>query len=138
MNAPKTAAERKLNKLAARVVPFLPANLPDAVKVAHIRAMSGLGAQGQARYLEQVYSGLSLEKNASVASASNYFQLAKKAEDEDMDGDDDVAEALESAAAEIEGKKEEGKEEAKEEEAAKEASARLAAATARVSGIRVG
>lgn len=137
VNAPKTASERKLNKLAARVVPFLPANLPDAVKVAHIRAMSGLGAQGQARYLEQVYSGLRLEKSASVQSASNFFQLAKKAEDEDMDGDDDVAEALEGAAAEIEGKKEKSEGDEKDE-GSKEASARLAAATARVSGIRVG
>lgn len=141
------SAQEKLNKVAQRVLPYLPNTMSDRAKVAHIRAMAKLGsAKKEARYLQAVYAGAGLDKTASYHAANEYLALAMKIAEDEGEEDFEVASALEEAAEELEGEavekiKEEAEEKGKEEgeteqEEAKEASLRaLQNAAARIANI---
>lgn len=129
------------DKTAALVIPYLPANLSDAQKVAHINAMSPLSTMGKAKYLGNMYVAYGADKTAAVQTAA---QFLKSAEEDAAHEDMEVAQAMEQAAEELEGKAraESGEGEPAAEEAAeaadgaKQAAAlqRLTAAVARIAG----
>jgi len=133
VSAPKTAAERHLERTAALLIQFLPTALTDVQKVAHIRACAALTPAQQVNYLTKVASVSGIDQ-ATVAQIPDAFFSAVKTASEGED-DYEVAQALEAAAAEL-GNRAEHKEDAAvrklTEEKTAAALAQLSAATARV------
>lgn len=129
------SAMAAFDKTASATIAFLPNEMSDAEKVAHINAMLPLGTGARAKYLERMYVAYGADKTAAARVADAF---RKKADDEAAE-EMEVAHALEQAAEELEHGAEHEKTEEKplveEMEEVKEASIkRLAAAAARVAG----
>lgn len=120
--AQKTAAYlNRVEKIAAAVIPYLPAELPEYAQLAHLRSLSKLASFDQGKYLYLVYNAYGIPDTQALGFAQEYVKRAsdmgvdegeadtegKDAEGKDSDTDDGssdeaVAEALEAAANEIE------------------------------------
>jgi hypothetical protein len=100
---PSKTAMVLFNKTATLVLPFLPTAMPDHQKVAHINAMSTLGARGKAMYLDRMYVAYGAEKTASLAYAQSFYKKASECENMDDEQEElEVAQALEHAAENLE------------------------------------
>lgn len=107
-SATKHAEARRLaifDKVAQRVLPWMPKTLSDKAKVAHVNALTGLSPRAQSKYLETVYGTCGLDKTAAAQYAGAFLKQAmdeeEKAKDEAAE-DFEVAQAMEQAAEEIE------------------------------------
>lgn len=126
----KSAAERVFDKVAKLVVPYLPEQMPDTHKVAHINAMSPLSDSGKARYLGELYASLKVASDEAEKAVAHFKKTASDAEGKE---DFEIASAMEAAAEELEGK---AVKEMTEDESEKEAAyARLKAASARIASV---
>lgn len=90
------------DKTAAATIAFLPNEMQDAEKVAHINAMLPLSAGGRAKYLERMYVAYGLDKTAAARIADAFRKKAEDEAEEEME----VAKAMEQAAEELEAKAE--------------------------------
>lgn len=77
----KNAAFEVLFKEASKdLVPYLPAEMEDEQKVAHVRTMLGMDTGQRASYLHDLYSALGAQKEASEAVRDHYFKTAAEKE----------------------------------------------------------
>lgn len=88
------------DKTAAATIAFLPNEMGDAEKVAHINAMLPLSAGGRAKYLERMYLAYGADKTAAARVSAAFRKKAEDEAEEEME----VAKAMEQAAEELEHK----------------------------------
>lgn len=129
---PAKTAMVLFNKTATLVLPFLPEKMSDVQKIAHINAMSTLGARGKAMYLDRMYVAYGAEKTASLNYAQAFYKVASDCENMDDEAEElEVAQALEHAAENLEDQTEAHTESHSDEKMAS-ATARLSAAAQRI------
>lgn len=132
---PAKTAMVLFNKTATLVLPFLPEKMSDVQKIAHINAMSTLGARGKAMYLDRMYVAYGAEKTASLNYAQAFYKVASDCENMDDEAEElEVAQALEHAAENLEDQTEAHTESHMDEAEGKTAAAmeRLSAAAQRI------
>ena len=89
----KNAFDQLFQKAASQIVPYLPENMDDNVKVSHVRAMIGLEKEERASYLDHLYVSLGSQKEAAEAVGDHFLKAAAHAEpDGDECPDDEEAE----------------------------------------------
>lgn len=76
----KSAFDQLFEATGKDVVPYLPANMDDKVKVAHVRAMMGLDTEDRGRYLENLYSQLGQSKVAAAGVRDHFIKSASGSE----------------------------------------------------------
>jgi len=81
----KNAFDQLFAKTAQQVVPYLPENMNDEVKVGHVRAMLGLEVPERADYLGNLYYSMGVQKEAAE-SVRDHFR--KSAAHKEPDGDE--------------------------------------------------
>jgi hypothetical protein len=108
----KNAFDQLFENTAKQVVPYLPENMQDEQKVAHVRAMMGLETSDRAGYLQNLYTGLGAKKEAAAAVRNHFI----KAAEESCDSSEEKKEEGPGLPAFM--KKEEKSEEKKEEKSA--------------------
>lgn len=91
----KSAFDRLFEATAERILPYLPAKMEDAQKVAHIRHTMGLDTRERAQYLGTIYLKLGAAQESArsvhdhfLKAASEEEEKEEKDEDEDSDPDD--------------------------------------------------
>lgn len=62
---------------ARRVVPYLPQNMPDATKVAHVQALMAVDEPQRAVYLSNLYAQMGSQKTAAEAVGLHYLKTAE-------------------------------------------------------------
>lgn len=130
VNTPKTAAERHLERTAALIVPFLPSNLTDAQKVAHIRACDPLTVPQQISYVSKLASAYQVPADVIGQIPEAFSTHATKVAGVSGEDDYEVAQALEAAASSLSAQAE-----AHEDSAIKKLTAeKTAAALAKITG----
>lgn len=72
----KSAFDQVFEQTANQIVPYLPAKMPDAQKLAHVRAVMGLNTDEQGQYLQELYTNLGAEKTAAANLAQKYVKTA--------------------------------------------------------------
>lgn len=138
----KSAAFETLFKTAAsELVPYLPQDMDENTKVAHVRAMLGMETSNRAAYLHDLWSSLGSQKEAAESIRDHYFKTASapalppalwKAAEEDSECDSkDSDEDSEDSDSEDEDKDEKNE----NPFAKKEASSTLSALRAAVSNL---
>lgn len=73
----KSAFDQVFETTAGLVVPYLPKDMEDAQKVAHVRAAMGLNRDEQAVYLQELYSKLGAEKTAAESVKTHFLKAAE-------------------------------------------------------------
>ena len=81
----KTAFDILFERTARQVVPYLPRQLSDDVKVAHVRNMLGLDARGRADYLGRFYVQSGMQQKLAQSYRSQFLKQAAE-EEENADG----------------------------------------------------
>lgn len=81
----KNAFDQLFAKTAEQVVPYLPENMDDQIKVSHVRAMLGLETSERADYLGNLYFSMGVQKEAAE-SVRDHFR--KTAAHKEPDGDE--------------------------------------------------
>lgn len=81
----KNAFDQLFAKTAEQVVPYLPENMDDVIKVSHVRAMLGLETAERADYLGNLYTSLGSQKEAAESVRDHFRKSAAHAE---PDGDE--------------------------------------------------
>ncbi len=76
----KSAFDQVFEEAASLVVPYLPAKMADSHKVAHVRAVMGMGHEEQGAYLQDLYSKLGAEKTAAENVKTHFLKSASAME----------------------------------------------------------
>ncbi len=84
----KNAFDQLFEQTATQVVPYLPEQMPDETKIAHVRSMMGLQTEERANYLENLYSTLGVEKTAAANVSDHFKKSAAACEHKEPDGDE--------------------------------------------------
>lgn len=138
----KSAAFETLFKVAAEeLVPYLPKDMDEETKVAHVRTMLGMETGSRAAYLGDLWDTLGATKEAAESVRDHYFKTAsapalppalQKAAEEDEECDSEDSDEKEEDSSEDKGDDEEKNE---NPFAKKEASSTLSALRAAVSNL---
>jgi hypothetical protein len=81
----KNAFDQLFESTAEQVVPYLPEQMEDNTKVAHVRAMLGLEVAERADYLHNLYTTLGAEKTAAESVRDHFKKTASAHKEPDGD-----------------------------------------------------
>lgn len=76
VQATKNAFDQLFSTTAEDVVGYLPENMPDNQKVAHVRVMMGLDSAERGEYLRDLYLNLGTKKEAAALVQDHYLKTA--------------------------------------------------------------